>query len=97
MDFVGEEDCVREVRTSKFMEWRLGIMARLPSTGDTWFDGMNISTICGFPTIMNDTTLAVSSCDFLLLEKDSRASSDGVSASASVEGLAIPERESVSS
>ena len=36
-----------------------------------------MSTICGLPTLMNDTTLAVSSCDFLLeaLDDDARAAS----------------------
>lgn len=44
------------MRTSK--ECRLG--------GLDAGDGMTMSTICGLPTIMKLTTLAVSSCDFLL-------------------------------
>jgi len=39
--------------------------------------GTYMSTIWGFPTMMNDTTLAVSSCDFLLeaLDEDARVGS----------------------
>ncbi len=39
--------------------------------------GTSMSMIWGFPTMVNDTTLAVSSCDFRLeaLEEDSRVAS----------------------
>lgn len=86
------------VRASKFMEWRFSGLLVLLSTGEVWFECTNISTICGFPTLMKLTTLAVSSCDFLLglrVEESSVASSLVPST-----GLIVPEescRESVSS
>lgn len=86
------------VRASKFMECRFAGLAELLSTGEVWLECMKMSTICGLPTQMKLTTLAVSSCDFLLdlREKDSASSC----VPSSNEGLVVPEelcRESVSS
>lgn len=99
MDFAGDGDWVSAVRASRFMECRFGGLLAFLSTGEVWLECMNMSTICGLPTQMKLTTLAVSSCDFLLdlREKDSCAAPSLVP---SKSGLVVPEKsckESVSS
>lgn len=87
------------VRASRLMD-RLftGLEVLLPM-GEVRFDGIIMSTICGLPTQMKLTTLAVSSCDFLLdfREKDACSASSLVPSN---EGLVVPQescKESVSS
>lgn len=86
------------VRASKSMEYLLGGSVQFFSTGEVWLECMKMSTICGLPTQIKLTTLAVSSCDFLL---DLRVA-DSCAASSLVpsKGLIASEelcRESVSS
>mgnify|MGYP003629467790 CR=1 FL=1 len=58
-------------------------------TGAVWFDGIWISTMCGLTTI-NDTTVAVISCDLLLEALDDDppfSSSEYVSSKSSIESV----------
>jgi hypothetical protein len=56
-----------------------------------------MSTICGFPTTMKDTTRAVSSCDFLLEARDEEEGTRIASASASAAVGSKSTKELVSS
>jgi hypothetical protein len=65
VDFGGEEInfVLKEASASRFIECRDD---GKQAVGEV----LKMLTICGFPTTIKETTLAVSSCDFLLDERD---------------------------